>query len=224
MFCVVYQWTVKPGKEDEFRSTWRGITEAIFRQHGSLGSRLHRSLEGDWLAYAQWPDRAHWENQAETIGVDLLRSQQSDCLSEEMKILFKLDMTDDLLQSHAARIRVARPTDRLEDVLRFYRDGLGLKESGRFQNHDGFDGVMLGSERAPYHFEFTSCRGHKAGEAPTKDNLLVFYLPDTNQWNAAVDRMRSHGYAPVPSFNPYWDRQGLTFEDPDGYRIVLQNE
>jgi hypothetical protein len=26
----------------------------------------------------------------------------------------------------------------------------------------------------------------------------------------------------VPSFNPYWDRDGVTFEDPDGYRIVLQ--
>jgi hypothetical protein len=32
-----------------------------------------------------------------------------------------------------------------------------------------------------------------------------------------------HGYQPVPAFNPYWDRQGLTFADPDGYRVVLQN-
>lgn len=24
-------------------------------------------------------------------------------------------------------------------------------------------------------------------------------------------------------FNPYWDRLGLTFEDPDGDRVVLQN-
>jgi hypothetical protein len=30
-------------------------------------------------------------------------------------------------------------------------------------------------------------------------------------------------YEPVPSFNPYWDRAGRTFEDPDGYRVVLQN-
>jgi len=26
----------------------------------------------------------------------------------------------------------------------------------------------------------------------------------------------------VPSFNPYWDRDGVTFEDPDGYRVVVQ--
>jgi hypothetical protein len=34
--------------------------------------------------------------------------------------------------------------------------------------------------------------------------------------------MRVAGYAPVAAFNPYWDRAGLTFEDPDGYRVVLQ--
>jgi hypothetical protein len=36
--------------------------------------------------------------------------------------------------------------------------------------------------------------------------------------------MRANGYAPVPSFNPYWDTQGATFEDPDGYRIVFQRQ
>jgi hypothetical protein len=35
--------------------------------------------------------------------------------------------------------------------------------------------------------------------------------------------MRAAGFPPVPSFNPYWDRDGLTFEDPDGYRVVLQH-
>jgi prolyl oligopeptidase len=33
--------------------------------------------------------------------------------------------------------------------------------------------------------------------------------------------MRAAGFEPVPAFNPYWDRTGATFEDPDGYRIVL---
>jgi len=26
----------------------------------------------------------------------------------------------------------------------------------------------------------------------------------------------------VKAFNPYWDKNGKTFEDPDGYRVVLQ--
>lgn len=107
--------------------------------------------------------------------------------------------------------------------MRFYRDGLGLEMLASFADHDGFDGVMLGRPGSPYHLEFTARHGHGAGRAPTEDNLLVFYLPELGEWNAAVARMVEHGFAPVPAFNPYWDRQGRTFEDPDGYRVVLQH-
>ena len=122
----------------------------------------------------------------------------------------------------ATKMRVARPTDNLEAVTRFYKDALGFAELYRFEGHDGFDGVMLGQPGAAYHLEFTTSRGHAAGRAPTADNLLVFYLPEERAWADAVARMRRHGHEPVKSFNPYWDRQGMTFEDPDGYRVVLQ--
>ncbi|HSQ60240.1 MAG TPA: VOC family protein [Acidobacteriota bacterium] len=121
------------------------------------------------------------------------------------------------------KLRVARPTDRLDEVVRFYTDGVGLTVLASFEDHDGFDGVMLGVPGAPYHLEFTRRRGHSAGRAPTEDNLLVFYLSDEGEWRAAVSRMTAAGHPPVPSFNPYWDRAGRTFEDPDGYRVVLQN-
>lgn len=121
------------------------------------------------------------------------------------------------------QLRVARPTDHFSEVLQFYRDGLGLVQLGAFEDHDGFDGVMLGMPGASYHFEFTRKRGHAAGRAPTEDNLIVFYLPDKSEWQAVVDRMIAIGYSPRPSFNPYWDRAGITFKDPDGYRVVLHN-
>jgi catechol 2,3-dioxygenase-like lactoylglutathione lyase family enzyme len=123
----------------------------------------------------------------------------------------------------APELRVARPTDDLDALVRFYGTGLRLTVLYRFENHDGFDGVMLGREGAPYHFEFTRAHGHRAGRAPTPDNLLVFYLPDRGEWEAAVRSLRAAGFDPVAAFNPYWDRHGLTFEDPDGYRVVLQN-
>ncbi|QJX47127.1 VOC family protein [Hymenobacter taeanensis] len=121
------------------------------------------------------------------------------------------------------KLRVARPTNDLGPLLRFYRDGLGLTELGSFANHDGFDGVMLGHPQAPYHLEFTTQQGQLIAPAPTPEHLLVFYLPDHSQWLLAVERMQAHGYAPVVSHNPYWDRLGHTYEDPDGYRVVLQN-
>jgi catechol 2,3-dioxygenase-like lactoylglutathione lyase family enzyme len=121
-------------------------------------------------------------------------------------------------------LRVARPSDNLDALLHFYEQGLGLRLLHRFEGHEGFDGIILGAPGSPYHFEFTSARGHAAGRAPTQDNLLVFYFPDPVEWTAAVTRMRKAGFQTVPAFNPYWDRVGATFEDPDGYRVVLQGE
>ena len=119
-------------------------------------------------------------------------------------------------------LRVARPTNNLAALLRFYCDGLGLRQLTFFTAHNGFDGVMLGHGQAPYHLEFTHQPGHSVVRAPTADNLLVFYLPDPLEWQTAVQRMEAAGFAPVPAYNPYWDQQGCTFEDPDGYRVVLQ--
>ena len=122
-----------------------------------------------------------------------------------------------------AKLRVARPADNLDAVLRFYRDGLGLAVIACFEDHDGFDGVMLGFPGAAYHLEFTRHRVAPAIRTPTEDNLLVYYLPDRGEWEAVVARMVDAGHRSVPSLNPYWDRDGITFEDPDGYRVVLQN-
>lgn len=122
-----------------------------------------------------------------------------------------------------AHLRVARPTDSMDAVVRFYRDGLGFAVVGEFQNHDGFDGIMLGHAGAGYHLEFTRKHGHEAGRAPTDDNLLVFYVPDRYEWERAVRRMEAHGFNAVEPFNPYWKKCGATFADPDGYRVVLQN-
>lgn len=120
------------------------------------------------------------------------------------------------------KLRVARPTDDLERLIGFYRDGLGLKVLASFEDHAGFDGVVLGEPGEDYHLEFTHERGAFVGSAPSQDHLLVFYFPDPEAWGAAVDRMERHGFQPVSSFNPYWDVRGRTFEDPDGYRVVLQ--
>jgi hypothetical protein len=121
-------------------------------------------------------------------------------------------------------LRVARPTDQMEAVVRFYTEGIGLIVLGSFEDHEGFDGVMLGIPGASYHLEFTRKRGHAAGRAPTQDNLLVFYIDDALEWQQATERMSAAGYQPVQSFNPYWDRLGRTYEDPDGYRVVIQNQ
>lgn len=120
-------------------------------------------------------------------------------------------------------MRVARPTNNLDDISRMYQQGLGYNVLGRFENHNGFDGIILGHSNHSHHLEFTHHRGTKVAGAPTSDNLLIFYIDDAKEWKRACIVMTSAGFNTVPSYNPYWDNVGITFEDIDDYRIVLQN-
>jgi catechol 2,3-dioxygenase-like lactoylglutathione lyase family enzyme len=127
--------------------------------------------------------------------------------------------------SHArvAQVRIARPTDRLEEVVAFYRDGLGLPELTRFTNHEGYDGVMLGLPDATYHLEFTQHSRGSPCSAPSADNLLVLYIPDATQLGILRERLERRGHRPVAPENPYWLQNSVTFQDPDGWRVVLCN-
>ena len=56
----------------------------------------------------------------------------------------------------AREVRIARPTDQLDAVVDFYRDGLGLLELERFAGRAGYRGVLLGLPDVDHHLEFTS--------------------------------------------------------------------
>jgi catechol 2,3-dioxygenase-like lactoylglutathione lyase family enzyme len=123
----------------------------------------------------------------------------------------------------ALQIRFARPTDKLEEVISFYRDGLGMPMIGHFENHAGYSGVMLGIPDERVHVEFTHAKGGSPCPAPTRDNLLVIYMPDMQMYRDALKHMRDQGHASVEPENPYWKDKSETFEDPDGWRVVLYN-
>ncbi|MBF6068788.1 VOC family protein [Nocardia farcinica] len=121
-----------------------------------------------------------------------------------------------------AQVRLARPTDRLGDVVRFYVAGLGLRELYRFENHAGYDGVMVGLPGAGYHLEFTSHVDGSPGVAPSAENLLVLYFAGEAAMYETAQRLGEFGVEPVEAENPYWTEHGaLTFPDPDGWRVVL---
>jgi len=121
-------------------------------------------------------------------------------------------------------MRVARPTDNLAAIAKMYEKGLGFKRLSFFENHAGFDGVILGHKKHAYHLEFTHQLGTEVGKAPSEDNLLVFYVPDEDQWQNTCNMMEMAGFKDVQSSNPYWDAEGRTFEDIDGYRVVIENQ
>ena len=118
------------------------------------------------------------------------------------------------------QLRVARHTQRLDEVVAFYRDGIGFTEIGRFRAHDGYDGVFLAIPGADAHLELTSGGAH-GPPAPHPESLLVLYVGDASAVREIEGRLRIRPVAPA---NPYWATHGLTFEDPDGFRVVLVPE
>lgn len=121
------------------------------------------------------------------------------------------------------QIRIARPVSCLQRSAAMYIEALGFTEIGRFEDHAGFDGIMLGMPGANYHFEFTYCRHHPVTPAPTSEDLLVFYVPAKDEWLRVCGALLKAGFVEVQTFNPYWQEKGRTFEDPDGYSVVIQN-
>jgi catechol 2,3-dioxygenase-like lactoylglutathione lyase family enzyme len=118
------------------------------------------------------------------------------------------------------QLRVARHTERLEELVRFYADGIGLEEVGRFRDHDGYDGVFLAVGGSGAHLEFTT-GGPEGAPEPHPESLVVLYLGDDETVGAVLARL---DVDPVPAVNPYWDEHGVTVEDPDGFRVVLVPE
>jgi len=122
-----------------------------------------------------------------------------------------------------AVLRIARPTDNLKRITEMYVNGLGFSLLGEFQDHEGFDGSIIGHRNHNYHMEFTHHKDTKVGSAPTKDNLVVFYFTNPVEWESCCKKMVLAGFKQVTSYNSYWDQAGRTFEDIDGYRVVLEN-
>jgi ribosomal-protein-alanine N-acetyltransferase len=97
-FALIYKWKLKPGSELSFQEAWARRTLEIKRQHGALGSRLHRCEDGSWIAYAQWPSRSQWDgaNMAQTEQTEA--SKMMNAATESIETLYRLDVVSDLLE------------------------------------------------------------------------------------------------------------------------------
>lgn len=114
-------------------------------------------------------------------------------------------------------IRIARPTNDLPSAERFYASGLGLDVLWRSQSADL---MAVGWPAAAWHLELV--HDPQVMPRPTVEDLLVLYLgrqPD----DELIARLKAHGGTQVTAHNPYWDTNGVTIQDPDGYRLVLSH-
>ncbi len=119
------------------------------------------------------------------------------------------------------KIRIARATNELIRISKMYCDGLGMEVLGSFEGHSGFDGIMIGSQSSSYHLEFTQQKGFKAPASHSEESLLVFYIPEPSKFQHIEAQMIEAGFTKTKSHNQYWDEHGCTFQDFEGYTIVL---
>lgn len=101
MFCVIYLFDVKEGKEEQFLEAWKEMTKLIYQYEGSLGSRIHHEHKGKYIAYAQWPSEDRWENSGDQLPEEAQkwRSEMRQACSS-IETIHKLNMIDDLLESN----------------------------------------------------------------------------------------------------------------------------
>ena len=102
MFIVIYRWKLKRGTEEKFREAWRRATEAISLRYGALGSRLHAAEDGSFVAYAQWPDKQHWEDMRRGPAADARSSAvMRECIDASVDYgypFLAMTVTDDHLK------------------------------------------------------------------------------------------------------------------------------
>ncbi|MBN9226716.1 MULTISPECIES: hypothetical protein [Legionella] len=57
MFAVIYRGYIPSENEEEYKKLWKVIASYFIENRGAMGSRLHKTHDGAFLAYSCWPDK-----------------------------------------------------------------------------------------------------------------------------------------------------------------------
>lgn len=81
MLATFFEWTVHPGREDEFISTWEEETKLLLKE-GSLGSALFRGRHERFSALARWPDAVTRDTAFERLRDHKIFARMHECVVE----------------------------------------------------------------------------------------------------------------------------------------------
>ncbi|MBA3238231.1 MAG: antibiotic biosynthesis monooxygenase [Parachlamydiaceae bacterium] len=107
MFAVIYQRYIKSGRESEYREAWNKVARYFIAERGALGSCLHQTADGLWVAYSRWPNKmtrdASWPGEnapSEELPSEIREAVLTikDCLDQERKMPdICMEVIEDLL-------------------------------------------------------------------------------------------------------------------------------
>jgi len=101
MLAVLLEFNVKHGAEEEFIVYWKKTTQIIYEKFGSLGSKLHRSDNDTFIAYAQWPSADIYQTEQDWSAEesDVREKMRATLVDGRPTVLHKLTLLSDLTKS-----------------------------------------------------------------------------------------------------------------------------
>jgi catechol 2,3-dioxygenase-like lactoylglutathione lyase family enzyme len=219
---ILYRWRLRTGHEAQFKEAWSVVTRSLI-ERGSLGSRLHVGNDGVWYAYAQWPSaEARTAAFAQPLGVDEAQRAMADAVLEHFPEIVLTPSVDHLISTPpVSRMRVARPTTDIERAITFWTQVVGLEILSRFEDHEGYDGVILGNSGDQWEIEVTHHSSGMPLPSPSEEDIIVLYL-NRELARGITDRLRHAGHPPKEHPNPYWQAmRAFVHTDPDGYTLII---
>ena len=108
MFAVLYRASVYPAREEEYQRLWHQVATFFVQHRGALGSCLHKTKQGEWIAYSRWPDKttrdASWpqenEEPSETLSSEIQGAitELKNCIDKDQPYEeICMEIVDDLL-------------------------------------------------------------------------------------------------------------------------------
>lgn len=68
MFAAIYRGFVSPEREAIYRESWKTVANYFVTECGALGSTLHKTADGEFIAYSRWPSQETrdkvWKNES----------------------------------------------------------------------------------------------------------------------------------------------------------------
>lgn len=107
MFAVIYRAYLKSGREEDYKLAWQQVASYFVEKRGAIGSCLHKTEEGIWVAYSRWPDKAtrdaSWPGEhapSDELPEEIRKAilVLKDCIDQERKLPdICMDVVQDLL-------------------------------------------------------------------------------------------------------------------------------
>lgn len=221
----MYRWRLRPGLEKRFQDAWSIVTQALI-ERGSLGSRLHIGNDGLWYSYAQWPSaEARSAAFATALDIDGAQQMMDEAVSERFpEIVLSPSVNHLVLKPMTPRMRVAHPTNDIEQAITFWSRVVGFEILSHFENHDGYDGAILGYPNTQWELEVTRYVSEKPLPSPTDEDIIALYL-GRDEADDIIKRLLLAGHPQIKHPNPYWQGMGASVHtDPDGYTLIIYPE